>query len=290
MPTVRATDGTLLSYETWGRDDGEPVLFVMGLGADRRGWMLQRFAFGRRFRCITLDNRGVGRSETPPGPISLEQMAGDAVTVLDAAGVDSAHVVGISMGGVIAQIVGVAYPERVRSLVLASTSCRHHHWRRELLAEWERVAREEGMGSLGIRAFRWLIHPRIRKRFGLWLNLLARVLLSSPSEGFARQARAILDMPDDVRGELHAVDVPTLVIVGSQDVLTPVGDSEELAEMIPDARLHVVGGAAHGANAEAPVKWNSAVLAFLDEVTERRDAEPRSEPDPDAAAPGAETG
>lgn len=272
MATATATDGVELHYDTWGPADGEPVLLVMGLGTDRRGWAFQRRALGRRYRCIALDNRGVGRSGTPEGPYSLEQMARDAVSVLDAEGVDSAHVVGASMGGVIAQILGVRHAARVRSLVLACTSCRHHEWRRELIAEWEHVARTSGMGALGSDAFRWLIHPRIRKRFGLWLNILARVLLSSPSEGFANQARAILDMPDDVRDELHTVKVPTLVVVGSQDILTPVGDSEELAEMIGGARLHVVGGAAHGVNVEAAGTFNEVVVGFLDEVTATRAA------------------
>lgn len=267
MPTTRGTDGTELYYETWGRVDGEPLLLVMGLGADMRAWLFQRIPLGRRFRCIALDNRGVGRSETPAGPYDLEQMARDAVSVLDAVGVESAHVLGVSMGGVIGQILGVGHPERVRSLVLSSTACRHHEWRRELLEEWEEAARTEGMGALGSEALRWLIHPRIRKRFGIWINLLARVVMSSPSEGFANQARAILDMSDDVRLELRSIEVPTLVLVGSQDILTPVGDAEELTELIPDARLHVITGATHGVNAEAPVTYNRAVIDFLDELT-----------------------
>ena len=109
---------------------------LQGLGTDSRGWALQRFAFGRRHRCFAVDNRGVGGSSGAPHPFSLEQMADDAVAVLDAEGVESAHVMGASMGGVIAQILAVRHPERVRSLVLACTSCRHHEWRRELFAEW----------------------------------------------------------------------------------------------------------------------------------------------------------
>lgn len=273
MPITRATDGIELYYETWGDPEGEPVLLVMGLGADMRGWIMQRLAFGRRHFCVTFDNRGVGRSETSAGPYSLEQMAQDAVSVLDAAGVESAHVVGASMGGVIAQILSVGFPDRVRSLTLACTSCRHHQWRRELLEEWEETARERGMGALAPEAFRWLINPRIRRRFGLWLNILARVLITSPDEGFANQARAILDFPDEMRDELHQVTVPTLVIVGSQDILTPKGDSVELCEMIPHAELVVIGGAAHGVNVEAPAKFNDAVLDFLSRVS----AEPAHE-------------
>ena len=109
---------------------------IQGLGVDHRGWALQRGAFGRRHRCIAPDNRGTGHSDAPPGPYDLVRMADDAIAVLDAEGIERAHIVGASMGGVIAQIIGVMHPERVRSLTLACTACQHHEWRRELLAEW----------------------------------------------------------------------------------------------------------------------------------------------------------
>lgn len=273
MPRATAGDGTGIHYETWGRADAPPLLMVMGLGADRRGWVTQRLPFGRHFRCVAFDNRGVGRSDVPPGPYSLEQMADDALAVLDAEGIDSAHVMGASMGGVVAQILGVLHPDRVRSLVLACTACRHHEWRRELLAEWAATVEGEGMRGLAPEAFRWLIGPRLRRRFGLWLNLLARVVVSQPAPGFVAQVHAILDAPDELRTELHHVRAPTLVIVGSQDILTPVGDSEELAELIPGARLEVVPGAAHGFNVEAPVAFNQAVLRFLREAAGLDDAD-----------------
>ena len=136
MKTVVADDGVRISYDVWGRRDGEPVLLIQGLGTDSRGWALQRMALGRRYRCFAPDNRGTGLSDKPPGPYSLDQMARDAIAVLDAEGVDRAHVVGASMGGVIAQIIGVLHPERTRSLVLACTACHHHPWRVELLNEW----------------------------------------------------------------------------------------------------------------------------------------------------------
>src|SRR5690606_10280991 len=96
----------------------------------------------------------------------------------------------------------------------------------------------------------WLVGPRLRRRFGVWLNLLARILLQSPPEAFAAQIDAILDFPDALRHELHRIAVPTLVIVGSQDALTPVGDSEEICEYIDHAELAVISGAAHGCMVE----------------------------------------
>src|SRR5262249_13078128 len=118
MPEAIAKDGVAIAYDRWGRRGGPPVLLIQGLGTDSRGWALQRMALGRRYRCFAPDNRGVGQTGAVPGPYSLDQMARDAVTVLDAEGVSRAHIIGASMGGVIAQIIGVLLPERTRSLVL----------------------------------------------------------------------------------------------------------------------------------------------------------------------------
>jgi 3-oxoadipate enol-lactonase len=265
---VTAGDGVEIAYDVWGRRDGPAVLLIQGLGMDSRGWALQRMAFGRRYRCYAPDNRGVGATGVPPGPYSLDQMASDAIAVLDAEGVSRAHVVGASMGGVIAQIIGVLHPERTRSLVLACTSCRHHQWRREVLQEWaDAVVAGGSTGALGDEGLRWLIGPRLRKRFGMWLNILARILLHADPAGFATQVQAILDAPDELRFELCHVRVPALVITGSQDALTPIGDAEELAEMIPYAQLVELRGAAHGLMVEAPNVFNATVLDFLDGVS-----------------------
>ncbi|MGH9030945.1 MAG: alpha/beta fold hydrolase [Acidimicrobiia bacterium] len=268
MHTTLADDGTVIAYEAWGRRDGEPVLLIQGLGTDSRGWALQRLAFGRRYRCFAVDNRGVGRSGRPPGPYDLSEMARDALAVLDAEEVDRAHVIGASMGGVIAQIIAVLHPERVQSLVLACTSCRHHPWRRELFQEWADEVQAGGISALGTDAMRWLVGPRLRKRFGMWLNLLARILLQQPRETFVAQVHAILNASDELRFELEHVRAATLVITGSQDSLTPIGDAEELAEMIPHARLVELRGAAHGLMVEAPNAFNAAVLDFLDQTTD----------------------
>ncbi len=263
---VTAGDGVVIHYDVWGRRDGQPVLMIQGLGTDSRGWALQRMAFGRRYRCFAIDNRGVGQSGKPPGPYSLEQMAQDARSVLDAEEITRAHVVGASMGGVIAQILAVTEPDRIRSLVLACTACRHHEWRRELLAEWAEAVQARGMAALADDGLQWLVGPRLRRRFGVWLNLLARILLQQPPEPFVAQVQAILDASDELRFELARVTVPTLVITGSQDSLTPVGDAEELAELVPHAQLEVLGGAAHGLMVEAPNGFNDAVLRFLAQV------------------------
>ena len=198
-------------------------------------------------------------------------MADDVIAVMDDAGIDRAHIVGASMGGVITQIIGVLHPERVRSLTLACTACRHHEWRRELLAEWGNAVGERGMSALMDDGMRWLIGPRLQRRFGVFVNVLARVLVQTKPHAFVAQVDAILDASDELRFELPKVTAPTLVVTGSQDTLTPLGDAEELAELIPNSQLFVLRGAAHGLMAEAPNAFNDVVLRFLDEV----DARPR---------------
>lgn len=264
---VEAADGTRIHYRVTGRSDGEPLLMLQGLGADSRGWTFQRRALAGGYRLVLVDNRGVGRSDRPEGPYDLEEMAADAVAVLDDLGIEQAHVMGASMGGVLTQILGVRHPERVRSMVLACTACRHHPWRIELLEEWREVAATEGMGGVSQVAARWLVGARMLRRVRGVLDLVAPIALNVPAESFVAQIDAILSLSDDVRFELASVSVPTLVLVGSQDVLTPLGDSEEIAGLVPGAELAILRGGAHGFMVEQAGTFNRTVRGFLDRVT-----------------------
>ncbi len=266
MATATATDGTRIAYATAGPTKGNPVLFIQGLGADHRGWIRQERAFRSRYRCILPDNRGVGGSDAPDGPYDLEEMALDLIAVLDAEGVESAHVVGASMGGVLAQILAVRHADRVRSLTLACTACRHHSWRRELLTDWARVVEEDGMAGLTHTAPRWLVGHRSLRRFSPVFTLLGPLALKVAPQPFIAQIRAILDMDDALRADLPTVGVPALVITGSQDILTPVGDAEELADLLPDSELAMVRGAAHGFMVEEAAVFNRIVGEFLKRV------------------------
>lgn len=267
MAYARASDGVRLHYEVLGLASRPAVLMIQGLGADKHGWDMQRFVFAAKYRVIAFDNRGAGRSDKPFGHYSLEQMADDAVAVLDAVGVDAAHVVGASMGGAITQIVALKYPERVRSITLACTACRNHPWRRELLESWATRAAEAGMGAMTREAARWVIGPRSFRRllpaFG-WLGPLA---MGRPSHAFVAQVRAILATDETMAERLAEVTVPALVVVGNQDILTPRGDSEEIADRLPNAELVVISGAAHGLMVEHATTFNRVLLDFLGRVT-----------------------
>jgi 3-oxoadipate enol-lactonase len=278
MPRATSTDGAQLHYEIVGRPGGQPVLMVQGLGADKHGWDLQRLALAPFYRVVAHDNRGVGHSDKPFGAYSLEQMADDAVAVLDAAGIESAHVVGASMGGAISQVIAIKYPRRVRSLTLACTACRNTPWRRELLGRWADTAATEGMAAVADEAVRWLIGPRSLRRIWPAVGWLGPLALGGPAHGFVAQVRAILAADDDLADRLSSITVPTLVVVGNQDILTPRGDSEELADRIPTAELAVVSGAAHGLMVEHALTFNRVLTDFLHRASRAYDANVRDAP------------
>ena len=273
MPFVSALDGTRIHYEVTGRIGKTPVLMIQGLGASKNAWNLQRIAMATRFRIISFDNRGAGRSDKPTEPFTLEQMADDAIAVLDAAGVETAHVVGASMGGVISQIVAVKYPQRVRSLTLVCTACRNHPWRQELLQSWAKTAEEKGMIEVGKEAAQWVMSPRSFRRLVpafTWMGPLAAL---RPRHSFVSQIHAILDTREDLVDQLSTITAPTMVIVGNQDILTPRGDSEEIAERIPNAELVVISGAAHGLMMEHSTTFNKILIEFLQRTELARVAE-----------------
>lgn len=266
MSYAKMRDGVRIHYQAAGRPGAPPVLMIQGLGADLHGWDMQRLALAPLYRIIAPDNRGVGRSDRPDVPFSLEDMADDAMQVLDAEGVDTAHVVGASMGGAIAQIIAVKYPHRTRSLTLACTSGTNPEWRRELLGKWSHLATTKGMSALGREAARWVIGPRSLRRLWPAFGWLGPFALGRPGTDFQAQVNAILSSTEQLEHLNEAVAsirVPTLVMVGNQDILTPRGDSEMLAEKIPTAELVVISGAAHGFMVEHASTFNKELIGFL---------------------------
>jgi 3-oxoadipate enol-lactonase len=262
MPAVFAHDGTKISYDTFGRADGEPLVLIMGLAIDRWGWIRQRPMLSRRFRCISLDNRGTGFSGKPAGPYDIFTMADDVAAVLDAEGIESTHVMGYSLGGILAQVLAVRHPERVRSLVLASTACRLKDWRREVLIEWSQLVEAHGVAAFARENLRWVAAARHLRWIAPAAAPLAPLLVRAPSRGVLGQIHAIAGIHEEMHEELHTIDVETLVICGSQDILTPVADSEEIGHRIRHARLRVVTGAAHGMVVTDATVFNRAIMSF----------------------------
>jgi 3-oxoadipate enol-lactonase len=284
MPYVRSSDGCRIHYEVTGPRSAPPVLMIQGLGMDKHGWIMQRLAFSWKYRVIAFDNRGAGRSDKPLGDYDLYQMAQDAAAVLDDLGIERAHVVGASMGGAIAQVLTVMVPDRVRSLTLACTACRNSQWRRDLLAGWADRALAEGVGAMAGSAARWVIGPRSFRRFVPVLGWLGPLGFGRSGEAFASQVAGILAADDSLADQLLEITVPTLVIVGNQDILTPRGESEELADRIPTAELVVISGAAHGLMIEHATTFNRVVGDFLQRAEKAYQANPAAFAPPAAAA------
>ncbi|HZP43356.1 MAG TPA: alpha/beta fold hydrolase [Candidatus Binatia bacterium] len=274
MSTVRVGDVELY-YEEHGH--GDPLLLVMGLAADSTAWLFQVPAFSERYRTIVFDNRGVGRSSKPPGPYTIHQMADDAVGLFDALGVDRAHVVGVSMGGMIAQEMALRHPARVRGLVLACTypepDAEIERARRFSISQFGGSVTAEGETRIDISAldpmmfFQHLL-PRVFNQSYLDRELpkLLQIFSGALQWGFSMQA--ILGQVEAVMGHratdrLHQIGSPTLVITGDADLLIPPANSEILARHIPGAKLVKVPGGSHGFNFETPDVFNREVLDFL---------------------------
>jgi pimeloyl-ACP methyl ester carboxylesterase len=277
MPmTERA--GVALHYQAHGAS-GDPVLLLMGLGLDARAWQLQLPAFTARHRVIAVDNRGVGRSGRPPGPYSIAEMADDAAAALEHAGIARAHVVGVSMGGMIAQELALRHPARVGALVLAATYARPDAAVADTAA---RIGAERGLPPLltafqpgafdfstvnAADVFRLLLPLVFSERFladhGDFLrSFFAEMVAEGYSvAGFFAQAAAT--QSHDTQARLPSLTAPTLVITGSEDRLIPPRHSDELARLIPGARLLKVDGGSHAMTLETPHRFSEPVLEFL---------------------------
>ena len=259
---------------------GDPLLLVMGLAADSTAWLFQVPDFARRYRTIVFDNRGVGRSSKPPGPYTIHEMADDAAGLLHALRVERAHVVGVSMGGMIAQELALRHPACVRSLVLACTypepDAETERQRAFSIAQFGGEVTASGETRIDVSAidplafFQHML-PRVFNQSFIDRELpkLLQIFGGALQHGFSLEA--ILGQVEAVLGHratdrLHRITVPTLVITGDADLLVSPANSDILAESIPNARLVKVPGGSHGFNFETPDVFNRAVLEFLSTV------------------------
>ncbi len=263
MPRVRC-NGVELRVEEIG--SGSPLLLIMGLGASLETWIAQRDAFAAHHRVIMFDNRGAGESECPPPPWSVPEMAADAVAVLDALGVERAHVLGVSMGGMIAQEMAIRWPDRIDRMVVAVSFARPDPLRRAFLL-FRRWARLQGVDLVqeGVANLPWLVSPRVLNdpdRLEEILGVVGTMPLMEP-EAYSHQIDAILE--HDTLSRLHHVRAPTLVLAAAEDVLTPIYLSREIAAAIDGARLVVLPRGNHAVQIEDPTLFNDAVLQFLAE-------------------------
>ena len=245
--------------------EAEPLLLIMGLGANATSWEMQIPDFSREYRVIAFDNRGAGRSDKPKSPYTMPQMADDAVGMLDHLGIGSAHVFGMSMGGMIALELALRYPQRVRALVLGGTMAggpKAVLAGPQLIQQWASTATlpmEQAIEN-GLR-FLYSEEFIARNRERLMQRALEMAHLQPPMDALQRQFMAVAQFNTHERlGEIKA---PTLIIAGTDDKIVPAENSRILAEKIPGAELVELEGAGHGFLAEKAAETNSTVLAFL---------------------------
>lgn len=258
---MKAYNGDIvLAWEETG--SGSPVLLIHGLGYARWGWEPLLPLLAERHRVISFDNRGIGESSVPPGPYTAEMMAGDAVAVLDAAGVESAHVVGTSLGGMIAQELALAHPARVDRLVLIATTpgAPAGHPMPEvtvrLLTEAPQLDPEVALRRFVENALGPDPDPELVER--IQAHRLAR---PQDPAGWAAQAAAGTGYTGGERA--RDIAAPTLVVTGTADRVVDPANADLLAEMIPDARFEKVADGGHLVFWEHPALVAELINDFL---------------------------
>jgi pimeloyl-ACP methyl ester carboxylesterase len=255
-------NGIDLFYEAEG--EGEPVLLLAGFGCDHTAWSLATPPLAAHHRVIRLDNRGSGRSDAPDSPTSIRQMADDVTALLDHLGLDRVHVAGHSMGGQVAQELALAHPGRVRSLTLLSTWARPDRRLRSLTESWGELPRTLDPRSYIRVILPWVFTEAFFETTGAVEGVVA-LWVTPPfppaPHALYHQSRAV--MGSDTSGRAGDIRCPTLVLVGRQDILTPVRFSEELVRLIPGSRLAVLDRGGHNCLIEAPEAVAGAMLDFL---------------------------
>jgi pimeloyl-ACP methyl ester carboxylesterase len=252
-------------FYKWHGEAGEPLVVIAGLGGHSGSFAPQIPAFAERLRVLRFDNRGAGRTSAPDEPYSMRQMAGDTAALMEALGVESAHVLGVSMGGMIAQELAISHPRRVRKLVLACTRARPTG-ARQMAAEAQRVLRMAELGPREREAYgmpwgRTAAFMQDQARVDAAIDLAGRDPYPMQPHAYIRQLEAT--MAHDTLDGLGQIEAETLVLVGAEDILTPPWESAALAAAIPNATMRVLPRGGHGFSAEYADEFNAAVIEFL---------------------------
>jgi 3-oxoadipate enol-lactonase len=247
-------------HEVTGPDTGEVVVLAGSIGSTLSMWdpQVPRLVEAG-LRVVRFDHRGHGRSPVPDGPSSLADLAGDVVDLLDHLDVDRAHLVGLSLGGMIGMWLAAHEPSRLDRLVLCCTSAKLGTPR--MWQERARQAVTEGMTTIADGSLRRWFTPAWLAANQTRAEEFHRMTATVPAQGYASCCAAIGDM--DLRDALPSITAPTLVIAGADDPATPPDHAHQIADRIPGARLEVVAGAAHLGNVEQPEAFGRLIVEHL---------------------------
>ena len=251
--------GVKIYWEEEGK--GASVLLIMGLGWPSYMWYRTKPLLAKHYRTITFDNRGVGRSDVPSGPYPIATMASDAAAVLDAAGIESAHVYGVSMGGMIAQEFALQYPKRVKSLILGCTAAGGPEAQRaepEVLA----VLTRQGMTpEEAARAINPYIYHTTTPESRLEEDLEIRLQWTPTLDGYMAQLQGIIMW--EAYSRIAQISAPTLVLHGETDKLVPPENGKLIAQRISGSKLVMIPHASHIYSTDQPEAAHKPVLEFL---------------------------
>jgi len=259
MSGIRA-NGIEVNYSLEGPADAPVLMLSNSLLTDYGMWDAQVPAFTAKYRLLRYDSRGHGGTQATPAPYSMDMLVADAIGLADALGIGKFHFLGLSKGGMVAQLLAAKHGDRLSSVVLCDTACQMPP-----ASIWDdRIALAQAKGTSAFMqpmTDRWLTqgyreqHPEVVARLG---TMIARTSV----EGLVGSACAIRDM--DHLPILSGIKVPTLIVVGDQDVGTPVAAAEVLHREIRQSKMVVIDGAAHMPNIEQGETFNATVLGFLD--------------------------
>jgi 3-oxoadipate enol-lactonase len=255
-------NGFEIHYDVHG--EGDPLVCVHGLGCDRRAWALQIQPFAERYKAVFFDNRDVGQSSLADRDYSTADMAQDVLALADHLELETFHLLGISLGGMVSQHVALSAPERIRTLTLAVTHGgvqKAGRLRGRLLGAYARhLPLEDRVDNL-----LYLCYTEAFFENDELVEFMRNALLENPypqpAEAFARQAAA--GAHHDLRDRLGELTMPVHVIGAERDLMIPVWKARELAGLIPGSKLTVLDGQGHGVQWEAADRFNAVVTEFL---------------------------
>jgi 3-oxoadipate enol-lactonase len=260
---IAPVNGINLSYDDVGT--GFPIVFLHAFPLDRSMWAPQVGALVRHGRCVAPDLRGFGAS-TPAPPYAMDQYADDVAALLDTLGVEPAVIVGLSMGAYIAFAFWRRHRARVRALVLADTRAgadtdEGRKKRRRLID----VARSRGSGAVAEMQIASMVGEATRQRRPDVVEAVRAMMAAAPVDGTVGALEAMIERPDSTP-TLATIDVPTLIVVGDEDTLTPPSEAESMHERIRGSRLEVIAQAGHISNLERPAAFTHVVSEFVEGV------------------------
>jgi pimeloyl-ACP methyl ester carboxylesterase len=243
------------------RGSGEPLVLIMGLGADRSAWDLHVEAYERRFRCFAVDNRGAGESGKPVGPYSTAAMADDYALLIRSIAAGPVRVAGISMGGAIAQELALRHPDLVERLLLVSTWARCDDYTKDIFRHFSRMRGATAPDEFTRLLQLWIWAPEYFNAHFQELQDVRDEPATMPQHAFDAQCAACIG--HDTADRLRDIGVPTLITAGDRDIFTPAAFAEELHEHIPGSSLKVFPGTGHAHHWEALGEFNEYTTEWL---------------------------